>query len=121
NGLSHCFLERFYQFRHREGEAVSGKLGVAVGVGGSAPESPARDIEKFFEFNQIECVGRVLAVGPASCFDCGHGEKCQVGAIHHLHGPGTKITEDITPSLAKQPQAIEHARNVGRELHRRLS
>lgn len=31
NGLTHCFLERFYQFRHRGGREVAGKLGVAVG------------------------------------------------------------------------------------------
>ncbi len=121
NGLSHCFLERFYQFRHREGDAVSGKLGVAVGVGGRNPESAARDLEKFFEYNQMQCLGQVLAVGPASCFDCGHGEDCSVGAIHHFYGAGTKITEEITPSLAKQPQAIEQARSLGRTLRERLS
>jgi len=37
NGLSHCFLERWYQFRHREGSDVAGKLGIAVGVGGRRP------------------------------------------------------------------------------------
>ena len=31
NGITHCFLERWYQFRHRECKAVAGKLGVAVG------------------------------------------------------------------------------------------
>jgi len=30
NGLAHCFLERFYQFRHREGKAVAGKLGAKL-------------------------------------------------------------------------------------------
>jgi multimeric flavodoxin WrbA len=120
NGLSHCFLERFYQFRHREGDAVSGKLGVAIGVGGRDPESAARDIEKFFEYNQIKCVGRVLGVGPASCFDCGYGEDCSVGAIHNFYGPGTKITEEITPCLDKQPQVIEQARGLGRMLRERL-
>ncbi|MDT8440851.1 MAG: flavodoxin family protein [Desulfuromonadales bacterium] len=121
NGLSHSFLERFYQFRHREGGVVSGKLGVAVGVGGGAPEPAARAIEKFFEFNQLECIGRVLAIGPASCFDCGYGENCTVGAIHHFYGPGTKITEEITPRLARQPQAVDQARDLGRTLRQRLS
>ena len=36
NAAAHCFLERFYQFRHREGRAVAGKLGIAVGVGGGS-------------------------------------------------------------------------------------
>ena len=93
NGQTHCFLERWYQFRHREGKAVAGKLGVAVGVGGGEPDPPAEDIERFFEYNQIDCVGSVCAQGPASCFRCGYGETCKVGAIHMFFGPGTEITE----------------------------
>ncbi len=34
NALTHAFLERWYQFRHQEGDTLWGKLGVAVGVGG---------------------------------------------------------------------------------------
>lgn len=116
NGLAHCFLERFYQFRHREGREIAGKLGVAVGVGGGKPESPVRDIEKFFEYNQIASIGSVTGTGPASCFSCGHGEDCAVGAIHMSFGPGTKITEEITPALSKQPQSLKQARLLGRQL-----
>ena len=48
NGLTHCFMERWYQFRHQEGNGVSGKLGVAVGVGGSSGEKVVeRSIELF--------------------------------------------------------------------------
>jgi multimeric flavodoxin WrbA len=120
NGLAHCFLERWYQFRHRECQAVAGKLGVAVGVGGGAPEPPAENIKTFFEYNRIECVGTVGAQGPASCFVCGYGETCKVGAIHMFFGAGTKITPEITPDLAKQPEAIAQARRLGIELSDRL-
>jgi len=120
NGLSHCFLERWYQFRHREGKAVAGKLGVAVGVGAGDPSAPAGNIETFFQYNQIECVATVTAQGPASCFVCGYGETCKVGAIHMFFGPGTKITPEITPELAKQPDRIAAAREAGAELSRRL-
>ncbi len=120
NGLAHCFLERWYQFRHREGKALAGKLGVAVGVGGGMPDAPAQNIGKFFEYNQIECIGSVTAQGPASCFTCGYGETCKVGAIHMFFGPGTKITPEITPDLAKQPESITEARRLGEELTRRL-
>ena len=120
NGLSHCFLERWYQFRHREGKAVAGKLGVAVGVGGGMPEAPAENIKKFFEYNQIECLGSVSAQGPASCFTCGYGETCGVGAIHMFFGPGTKITPEIIPDLSKQPDRIAEARRLGERLTRRL-
>ncbi len=120
NGLAHCFLERWYQFRHREGKAVAGKLGVAVGVGGGDGEIPVQNIRKFFEYNQIECVDSVSAQGPASCFTCGYGETCKVGAIHMFFGPGTKITPEITPDLAKQPEKIAAARRAGITLGERL-
>ncbi|MDP7636576.1 MAG: flavodoxin family protein [Phycisphaerae bacterium] len=119
NGLAHCFLERWYQFRHREGKAVAGKLGVAVGVGGAMPDAPAQNIMKFFEYNQIECIGSVTAQGSASCFTCGYGETCRAGAIHMFLGPGTKITPEITPDLSKQPDSIAEARRLGAELTRR--
>ena len=120
NGLAHCFLERFYQFRHQEGKAVTGKLGIAVGVGGGMPDFPVQNIQKFFEYNQIECVGSVTAQGAASCFTCGHGETCKVGAIHMFFGPGTKITDDIIPDISKQPEKIQEARALGRKLSQRL-
>jgi len=121
NGQTHCFLERWYQFRHREGKAVSGKLGVAVGVGGGEPEPPAEDIERFFEYNQIDCVGSVTARGRACCFSCGYGETCKVGAIHMFYGPDTEITEEITPDLSRQPEKIDRARELGRQLSDRLA
>lgn len=116
NGLSHCFLERWYQFRHREGSAVSAKLGVAVGVGAGMPEPPAENIKKFFEYNRIDCIGSVAAQGPACCFTCGYGETCKVGAIHMFYGPDTKITPEIIPDLAKQPEPIAEAHRLGAEL-----
>jgi multimeric flavodoxin WrbA len=120
NGLTHCFLERWYQFRHREGNGVRGKLGIAVGVGGGMPDDPAANIKKFYEYNQIDCVDTVTAQGPASCFVCGYGETCRVGAIHMFYGPDTKITPDIIPSLEKQPEAIAHAHEAGAKLSQRL-
>ena len=120
NGLAHCFLERWYQFRHQEGKAVAGKLGVAVGVGGGAPQPVVEGIRTFFQYNQIDCVGEVAGIGPAACFTCGYGETCKVGAIHMFFGPGTKITEEITPSLARQPEAIAAANALGKQLSDRL-
>jgi multimeric flavodoxin WrbA len=120
NGLTHCFLERWYQFRHQGNSPVAGKLGVAVGVGGGEPEVPVQNLKTFFEYNQIDFVGAVSATGPACCFECGYGEDCEVGAIHMFYGPGTKITPEITPSLEKQPDALEKARELGAELSERL-
>lgn len=120
NGLAHCFLERWYQFRHREGKALAGKLGVSVGTGGGDPMAPVQSIRTFFEYNQIECIGSVTATGPACCFTCGYGETCKVGAVHMFFGPGTKITPEITPDVEKQPEKLEAARVLGSQLSRRL-
>jgi multimeric flavodoxin WrbA len=120
NGLGRCFLERWYQFRHRDAKIVAGKLGVAVGVGGGDGDAVVRDIQICMQYNQVECVAGVTAQGVASCFTCGYGEGCKVGAIHNFFGPGTKITEEITPSLAKQPDAMEAARAAGAKLADRL-
>ena len=121
NGLTHCFLERWYQFRHQEGKAVAGKLGVAVGVGGGDGAPVIENIRTFFQYNQIDCVDTVTAQGVACCFTCGYGETCKVGAIHMFFGPGTKITDEITPSLARQPEALAAARAAGKTLSDRLS
>lgn len=120
NGLTHCLMERWYQFRHQEGKALAGKLGVAVGVGGSSGERAAENIQTFFQYNQIDCIGAVFAQGAASCFTCGHGETCKVGAIHMFFGPGTRIMPEIIPNLSKQPDRIELARALGRKLTERL-
>ncbi len=120
NGLAHCFLERWYQFRHREGKSVAGKLGVAVGVSGGDSAAPAENIKTFFQYNQIECVDTVTAQGPACCFVCGYGEECKVGAIHMFYGAGTKITPEMIPDLSKQPEQIAAAHAAGKKLSDRL-
>ena len=99
---------------------MSGKLGVAVGVGGSSAGKAVESIRAFFQYYHIECVGTVSAQGPASCFPCGFGESCKVGAIQMFFGPGTKIAPEITPDLSKQPDRIELAAVLGRRLTERL-
>ncbi|MCF6174784.1 MAG: flavodoxin family protein [Victivallaceae bacterium] len=120
NGLAHCFLERLYQFRHNEGKAIAGKLGIAVGVGGSNGDPVVNNIKTFLQYNQIECIGEVSAQGAASCFTCGYGETCKVGAVHMFFGPDTKITPEIIPDLSKQPEIIEQASELGHKLTERL-
>jgi multimeric flavodoxin WrbA len=120
NGLAHCFLERLYQFRHLEGKVLAGKAGVAVGVGGSSGDAAVKSIKMFFQYHQIECIGEVSAQGAASCFTCGYGETCKVGAIHMFFGPGTRITPESTPDLSRQPDKIEEARALGRKLTERM-
>jgi multimeric flavodoxin WrbA len=120
NGVTHALLERWYQFRHQEGDALWGKLGVAIGVGGSSGHFPADEIEKFYLYNFVETVAKVSGQGAASCFSCGFGETCKVGVPCMMFGEGVKITEDIVPRVTKQPEVLNAAEEAGRELGRRL-
>ena len=120
NALGHAFLERFYQFRHCNDNIFADKLGIAVGTGGSEPELSVRDIERFMRSSKIEIIGSVTANGANCCYTCGFGEKCNLGAVVSKHGEGTVITEDIIPSLDKQPECIDNARAIGKKLSERL-
>lgn len=121
NALTHAVLERLYQFRHQEGDTLWGKLAVAVGVGGSSGQICCDEIEKFMNYNFIETITKVSGQGAASCFTCGYGETCKVGAVAMLFGPGTKITEDMIPDVTKQPEVIAAAEQAGKLLAQRLN
>jgi multimeric flavodoxin WrbA len=120
NGLAHCFLERWYQFRHQSGQAVTGKLAVAVGVGGATGAPIVNQIETFMAYNLIDTVAKVSGQGAACCFICGYGETCEVGAVRMMMGPDARITEDIIPSIDKQPAVLSAARDAGKILGERL-
>ncbi len=116
NALSHCFLERLCQFRHRDCLSLAGKYAVIVSTGGIEPEVPAAMIEKMLPYYQIKHVGSVAAQGAASCFTCGYGESCSTGAVRMLHGKGVEITDEIIPDLGRQPDKIAAARALGKQL-----
>ncbi len=120
NALTHAFMERFYQFRHQTADLLWGKLAVAVGVGGTAGQAPADDIEKFFMYNFIETVAKVDGQGAASCYSCGYGETCQVGIPAMLHGEGVKITPEMIPNVKKQVDVMASAEGAGKVLGERL-
>lgn len=120
NALFHAFIERWFQFRHQTGDTLWGKVAVAVGVGGTAGQAPADEIEKFLLYNFVETVAKVAGQGAASCYSCGYGESCQVGIPMMLHGPDIKITEDMIPDVTKQPELIKEAETAGQILGQRL-
>jgi multimeric flavodoxin WrbA len=121
NATTHAFLERWFQFRHQEGNTLWGKLGVAVGVGGTAGNFPADAIETFYLYNFIEPIAKVTGQGAASCFSCGYGETCKVGVPIMLYGEGIKIDPDSIPDVSKQPEAIKAAEDAGKLLGQRLT
>jgi len=120
NAMTHAFLERWYQFRHQEGDTLWGKLAVAIGVGGTSGQYPADEIEKLFLYNFVETVAKVAGQGAASCFSCGYGETCRVGVPTLLYGEGVKIKPDMIPDVTKQPDVIESAAAAGKLLGQRL-
>ena len=120
NAVAHAFIERWFQFRHQEGNTLWGKLGVAVGVGGTSGQPPADEIEKFFLYNFIETVAKVTGQGAASCFSCGYGETCSVGVPLMLYGEGVKITNEMIPDVSKQPDVMTAAEAAGKQLGQRL-
>lgn len=120
NTLTQALLERWFQFRHQTGDLLWGKLGVAVGVGGSDGMVVADGIERMYTYNLIETVAKVSGQGAASCYSCGYGESCQVGIPIMVHGQGVKITEDMIPDVEKQPAVLKAADDAGAYLAERL-
>jgi len=120
NAVAHAFLERWFQFRHQEGNTLWGKLGVAVGAGGTSGQFPVDDIEKFFLYNFIETVAKVAGQGAASCFSCGYGETCKVGVPTMLYGEGVRITPEMIPDVTRQPEVMQAAIDAGKMLGQRL-
>lgn len=120
NASTHALLERWFQFRHQEGNLLWGKLGIAVGVGGTTGQFAADEIEKFFLYNFIETVAKVIGRGAASCYSCGHGETCKVGIPYFLHGEGVRITPETTPDVIKLSEVVKAAVDAGKLLGQRL-
>lgn len=121
NAITHAFLERWYQFRHRAADALWGKLAVAIGVGGGDGAPVVEAIDMFMMYSFIETVARVTGQGAPSCFTCGFGETCEVGGIRMMHGPDFKITDENTPGVTKQPEVMQAAADAGKLLGQRLT
>jgi len=120
NAVTHAFLERWFQFRHQEGDALWGKLGVAVGVGGMKGRPPVQEIEKFFLYNFIETVAQVTGQGAASCYSCGYGETCGVGVPRMVYGENVEITPEMIPDVRKDHETMAAAEAAGKLLGSRL-
>ena len=116
NANMHCFLERWYQFRHREQSELWGKPAVTVSVGGTKTDPVAKILEQFCMYNLIQVVGSADGLGANGCYYCGHGETCKTGAVQAKHGDGFKITKENTPCVSKDAVCMENARQAGRHL-----
>ena len=109
--LMHCFLERWYQFRHQGASLVWGKLAVAAGVGGFGAVPVTEQIEKFMAYSFIKTVDKISMNGNPSCFYCGYGKNCPVGipALTGVECP------DQIPDILANPKVREEAVRVGKD------
>jgi multimeric flavodoxin WrbA len=118
NSLTSAFFERFFQFRHREGNFLWGKLAVAVGIGGTTGTPAADKIERSFLYHFVETVAKVSGQGAASCYYCGYGDTCKVGIRYFLYGENAKTTP--APDVMKDQALVASAIEAGRLLGARL-
>lgn len=119
NGLTKCFLERFYSLRHQCG-LMGGKPAavVVVGNGRGAPgrEEAAAQMSNVLMMEGMNIVGQVIATGNPNCFVCGHGAICELGAVARLYGLGTKVTDDLFAQVEDQPEVMVKAVELGQGL-----
>lgn len=116
NAIMHAFLERWYQFRHREADIMWGKLALTVGLGGVMPKPPTDMMDDFCSFNLVKVVDTVHATGSFGCCYCGYGETCKVGGHYAIHGPGVPITPDSIPDVMKDQCALDAGAKAGKNL-----
>jgi multimeric flavodoxin WrbA len=116
NASMHCFLERWYQFRHREQSDLWGKPAVTISVGGSKTDPVAKILEQFCMYNLVQVVDSAEGLGANGCYFCGHGETCKTGAVQAKYGDGFKITKENIPCVSKDAASMERACQAGRHL-----
>lgn len=119
NGLTHNFLERFFQFHHQGRSPLAGKPAVAVGVGGGDGRPPADVINTMFRNFGLQSVGTVTAQGAFACYSCGLGHTCDISLVCGLDESGN-VDIGCKPDLTKQPHVLDEARRLGQTLRKTL-
>lgn len=112
NGLTHNFMERFFQFHHQGNSPLAGKPAVAVGVGGGDGTPPANVINTLFKYFGLHSAGTVTAQGAFACYSCGIGHQCDISLVCGLDADG-KVDMGCKPDLGKQPLVLKEARRLG--------
>ena len=116
NAVMHCFMERWYQFRHREADILWGKLAVTVSLGGMLPAPPSDLLNGMCMVNMIKVVDNVQGIGSFGCHYCGYGEDCKVGGHYHKYGPDCPITPETIPDVTKDEKVMLAAEQAGKKL-----
>jgi len=123
-----AFIERLYPLRHTHGY-MAGKPGGAI-ITCAVPADndmlpPACDFGvnaiKFYMMEEgMDCVGEVRIMGNVPCIKCGHGDECAMSGITMLHGAEATVASVGVGSFEEQPEAVEAAVELGRNIARTL-
>ncbi|MDA0525308.1 flavodoxin family protein [Methanococcoides alaskense] len=120
NALMHSFIERWWQFTHRENDVLWGKLAVTVSLGGFNPAPPAEILNTMCIANLIKVIDTVEGIGSLGCHYCGHGENCKVGGHYRVYGPDAPITPENIPDATKDEKVMLAAEQAGKKLGEQL-
>lgn len=120
NAVMHSFLERWYQFRHRESDILWGKLAVTVSLGGFTSSPPTEQLNRFCLVNLIKVIDDVQGIGAFGCCYCGYGEDCKVGGHYAKNGPNSPINVDTIPDVTKDEKVMFAAEQAGKKLGEQL-
>ncbi len=120
NALMHSFMERWYQFRHREADILWGKLAVTVSLGGFNPAPPAELLNTMCLTNLIKVTDTIEGIGAFGCCYCGYGETCKVGGHYNKYGPDVPITPETIPDVTKDEAVMLAAEQAGKKLGEQL-
>lgn len=108
SSLTRAFLERFYQFYHKNSGLLKGKKVVAVGTGGGNGNAVISGIEGFTSIYGMEMIGHISATGPVPCISCGFGDTCSLSNAPYA----------VDPDLEKQPQLLSKIESLTGEINR---
>ncbi|MCB8818035.1 flavodoxin family protein [Desulfosporosinus shakirovi] len=114
NAQTHSFLERWFALRHNGVKLKAKKVIGVITSGGEQAEIAAGKLRIFLEaYHGMELADYISVEGITPCYRCGDGENCPISSVRKKYGKDVKITPSITPSLAKQPEVLEKARQIG--------
>ena len=130
NAKGLAFWERAcFSGRHNSVFPLEGKLGVIAAVAGTAHGEPViNDLKMYFDDARMHLVGEISIQGEYACFDCGYGNHCPVGGFVEMYPLGTRVRQELRPSLTHQhpekpglPEAERNRLNDARKLGETLS
>ena len=123
-----AFIERLYPLRHIHGY-MAGKPGGAIITCAIPADNqmlpPACDYGinaiKFYMMEEgMDFAGEVRINGNVPCIKCEHGDECKMSGIKMLYGPDATISSVGVGAFEDQPEAVEAAIKLGKEIAAKL-